>query len=106
MITIKDIEAELARATTKFPTWPTDPLHAVNVLAEEVGELHKEVLQMTYEPHLTSGDKVRKEAIQTIAMAIRWLVNYERGFYRFEPSPQHSDVFFIGKFFAAGGGEE
>ena len=36
------ITAELARAVKKFPTWPTDPLHALAVLGEEFGELTKE----------------------------------------------------------------
>jgi NTP pyrophosphatase (non-canonical NTP hydrolase) len=45
------VQAELARAVAKFPTWPTDPLHALAVLGEEFGELTKAMLQHTYEPH-------------------------------------------------------
>ena len=29
MDVIDQITAEVARATMKFPTWPTDPLHAL-----------------------------------------------------------------------------
>ena len=32
------VQAELARAVAKFPTWPTDPLHALAVLGEAVDE--------------------------------------------------------------------
>jgi lysyl-tRNA synthetase class I len=99
MITIKDIEVELDRATAKFPTWPNDPFHALAILAEEVGELQKAVLQMAYETHLASVADVRKEAVQTVAMAIRWLVNFERGNYNFEQAPQLPDASPIGKFF-------
>lgn len=42
---VADVLAELERATRKFPTWPTDPLHAVVVLGEEFGELTKAVLE-------------------------------------------------------------
>jgi hypothetical protein len=65
--------SEVEKAVRKFPTWPTDPLHAVSVLGEEYGELVKAVLQLTYEPHKTSADEVRMEAIQTAAMALRFL---------------------------------
>jgi hypothetical protein len=34
---VRAVLAELDRATRKFPTWPTDPLHAVAVLGEEAG---------------------------------------------------------------------
>lgn len=64
-----EINAELARATAKFPDWPRDPLHALAVLQEEVGELQKEVLQAVYEPHKTSVKHIRAEAIQVAAMA-------------------------------------
>ena len=68
---------EVRRATQKFPTWPTDPFHAVAVLGEEFGELTKAVLQHTYEPHKATLDDVRDEAIQTAAMAIRFLMSLD-----------------------------
>jgi hypothetical protein len=43
---IDEVLAELERATSKFPTWPTDPFHALSVLGEEYGELQKSVLQL------------------------------------------------------------
>ena len=73
-----DIAAEMARAMQKFPTWPTDPLHALAVLGEEFGELTKAVLQETYEPHKQDRDAVRREAIQTAAMALRFAMSLDR----------------------------
>jgi|GEM_PF-2134366 len=80
--------AEVEKATRKFPTWPTDPLHALAVLGEEFGELTKDVLQMVYEPHKTSTDNVRKECIQTAAMALRFMASLDR--YEYRPGEQHS----------------
>lgn len=78
---------ELDRAHLKFPTWPTDPLHALAVLGEEFGELTKDMLQLTYEPHKTTAAKVRGEAIQTAAMALRVVASLDDYVYR--PSAQH-----------------
>lgn len=69
---------EVARATRKFPTWPTDPLHAVAILGEEFGELTKAVLQTIYEPHKVREGELRTEAIQTAAMALRFLASIDR----------------------------
>jgi hypothetical protein len=73
---------ELDRALRKFPTWPTDPLHALAVLGEEFGELTKDVLQMTYEPGKTNAENVRKEAIQTAAMALRFVASLDAYIYK------------------------
>ena len=82
MQVVKSIIAEVERATQKFPTWPTDPLHALAVLGEEYGELNKAMLQLTYEPHKTSAEEVRTEAIQTAAMALRLAMSLDRYEYR------------------------
>ena len=84
---VGEVLAEAARATRKFPTWPSDPLHAVAVLGEEFGELTKAVLQLTYEPHKTSASEVRTEAVQTAAMALRFLASLDR--YVYAGSDQH-----------------
>lgn len=81
---------EIERAVAKFPTWPTDPLHALAVLGEEFGELTKAVLQSVYEPHKSTPHDVREEAIQTAAMAIRFLVSLGR--YDYAPGDQHKQV--------------
>lgn len=85
---IAEIVAEVERATRKFPTWPTDPLHAFAVVGEEFGETQKEVLQLTYEPHKSSKEAVRKEAVQLAAMSIRFLMSLDR--YEYAPLAQHS----------------
>lgn len=88
MSVIEQVISEVSRATNKYPTWPTDPLHALAVLGEEYGELNKAMLQLTYEPHKTSPEEVRMEAIQTAAMAIRLAMSLED--YRYAPCHQHS----------------
>ena len=88
-MTVQDeVMAELARATAKFPTWPTDPLHALAVLGEEFGELTKAMLHFTYDPHkkVTRLD-IRAEAIQTAAMALRLAMSLP--LYDYAPGPQH-----------------
>lgn len=85
-----DVLAELRKAMVKFPTWPTDPLHALAVLGEEFGELTKDVLQLTYEPHKTSAANVRTEAIQTAAMALRFAISLHR--YAYRAGAQHAQA--------------
>jgi hypothetical protein len=83
-----EICAEVDRATATFPTWPTDALHAVGVVAEEMGELQKEIMQLTYEPHKSTPATVRKEAVQLAAMSLRFLRSLDR--YEYLQRPQHS----------------
>jgi NTP pyrophosphatase (non-canonical NTP hydrolase) len=85
---VDEILSEVRRATEKFPTWPTDPLHALAILGEEYGELTKEMLQLTYEPHKTSPEEIRKEAIQTAAMALRLAMSLDR--YEYQQASQHA----------------
>lgn len=80
--------AEVTNAVTKFPTWPTDLLHAVAVLNEEVGELNKACLQAVYEPHKSNMTDVREEAIQAAAMALRFIASLDR--YELITADQHS----------------
>ena len=84
---MNSVSAEVQRATKKFPTWPTDPLHALAVLNEEVGELNKAALQLTYEPGKVTLEDMRIEAVQTAAMAMRFLMSIES--YQFQQSQQH-----------------
>ena len=85
---IDAIVDELAKATDKFPTWPDDPVHAASVVFEEAGELQKATLEHMYEPHKSDLLDVRDEAIQTAAMALRFLISLHR--YQFTPCKQHS----------------
>lgn len=81
---------ELERALSKFPQWPNDPIHAAAVLQEEAGELVQGALQATYEPHKSDPADVEVEAVQTGAMAIRWLMSFDH--YQWQSSQQHDQV--------------
>ena len=82
------VRSEVARATAKFPTWPTDPLHASGVVQEESGELAKAVLQVVYEPHKSTPEDAATEAFQTAAMAVRFLMSMPH--YDWTPGAQHA----------------
>lgn len=82
-----DVLAEVDKATTKFPTWPTDPMHAMGVVNEEVGELAKAVLQELYEPEKNPPDAVHKEAVQAAAMLFRFAASFYR--YSWSQGEQH-----------------
>jgi len=84
---IKDILEELEKAKSKFPSWPNDPVHAAMVVAEESGELVKDVNELVYEPEKTNRENVRKEALQTAVTAIRFLLSMD--VYNFKPAQQH-----------------
>jgi NTP pyrophosphatase (non-canonical NTP hydrolase) len=83
-----EVAAELERAMKKHPTWPSEPLHALAVLGEEYGELTQAMLQLCYEPEKSSRERVREEAIQTAAMAIRLAMSLGR--YQYYRMEQHS----------------
>ncbi len=84
------IFTELDRAQKKFPSWPDDPLHAVAIINEELGELTQAILEHTYEPEKSNLEDIELEAIQTAAMAIRFIMSLNK--YKYEKSPQHSQV--------------
>jgi len=70
---IDQMVTELAKAEEKHPSWPTDIIHASAVVGEESGELIRACLQVEYENG--SIAEAKKEAIQTGAMAIRFLAH-------------------------------
>lgn len=83
--------AEVSRAMVKFPTWPTDPLHALAVVGEEFGELTRAVLQRTYEPHKqVDAEDIRVEAMQLAAMALRFYASLPA--YVYEGGKQHDQT--------------
>jgi len=87
MDVIGEVIRELERATKKFPTWPTDPLHALAVLGEEYGELTKAALQLTYEPEKVTHEELQKEAVQVAAMALRFAASLD--VYVYTKAEQH-----------------
>lgn len=64
---------ECNRAIIKHPHWPSDIIHQAAIVSEENGELIRAALQLNFEGgHLS---EVRKECVQTGAMAIRMFIN-------------------------------
>lgn len=71
---INEVMDELRKAVSKFPSWPTDPFHALAIIGEEFGELQQSFLKANYE----GADKAdRREAIQLAAMALRFLIHWD-----------------------------
>ncbi|OGB61446.1 MAG: hypothetical protein A2Y94_13790 [Caldithrix sp. RBG_13_44_9] len=70
---IKLVLKELEGAQKEFPEWPRDVIHAAAIVAEESGELVKAAIDFNY--HKGTLKAMEKEAIQTAAMAIRFLLN-------------------------------
>jgi hypothetical protein len=77
----QEIELELRKAKKKFPNWPDHPAAQAGIVSEESGELMKAALQWKYERGKTDDhqmkqkEEMKQEAIQTAAMAIRFLEN-------------------------------
>lgn len=69
-----DVDQEVMRASALHPTWPTDPIHAAAIVAEEAGEAVRAALRLTYEGG--SAEELRTELIQTAATAIRAIENF------------------------------
>jgi NTP pyrophosphatase (non-canonical NTP hydrolase) len=89
-VVLDDIANEVVSATSKFPTWPDDPFHALAVIGEEFGELSKAIVQSTYEPEkCVAIEDVREEAIQLAAMAVRFLMSLDSEAYDFHGCDQH-----------------
>ncbi len=63
---------ELRRAEQKFPGFPDDPVHAAGIIGEESGELMQAALDYYY--GRGTLEQMRAEAVQTAAMAFRFLL--------------------------------
>lgn len=72
----QEILDELERSENIHPNWPTDPVHAGAILAEEAGEVVKAINNVVTK-HKEDSD-YRTEAVQCAAMCIRFLKNLER----------------------------
>ena len=70
---VGEILQEYTKATIKFPTFPTDIIHAVAIVNEESGEAIRAALQYKYENGTLEA--IEKELIQTAAMCLRCLYN-------------------------------
>lgn len=67
------VVTELNGEIEKHPQWPKDHIHAAAIVAEESGELVRAALQHKYEAG--APEEMYKEAIQTSAMGMRFLLN-------------------------------
>jgi NTP pyrophosphatase (non-canonical NTP hydrolase) len=67
------VAMELKAAQTKHAGWTKDFIHAAAVVTEECGELVQAAVQFQYEKGRYYN--MHKEAVQTAAMCIRFLIN-------------------------------
>lgn len=72
-----DMIDELEKAEKQHPEWPKDVFHQASVISEELGEVHKALLDWKYFKKATPED-VKKELIQTGAMVMRMLKNFDK----------------------------
>lgn len=70
---LEAVVKELGEAMAKHPLWPVNVVHGAAIVGEQAGELVRAALHEAY--GLDNGPALRQEAIQTAAMAIRFLLN-------------------------------
>lgn len=75
---ISEVMKELKRAKRLHPNFPKHIAARAGILCEEAGEVMKEALEIKYETGKNGGyseqkRRLRKETIQTAAMAMRLL---------------------------------
>jgi hypothetical protein len=68
---------EVVRAEKLHPYWPQDPIHAAGIVVEEAGELMQACIDNVYKP-VDNMDSIKREAVQTAAMGIRFLINIHK----------------------------
>ena len=83
---LTEIFAELQRGKQKHPLFPDDPIHAAAILGEESGELTQAALDFVY--HNGTIERMKEEAVQCGAMAIRFLENLAR-YEQFKKAKAH-----------------
>ena len=71
-----EIDQEMRRAKIRFPQWSLDPVHGAAIVAEEAGSVVKAALDFYY--GRGGSHLLKKELIHTAAMAIRFLLNFEK----------------------------
>ena len=80
-VMINDVLHELQRAEKIHPSWPTDNIHAVGIIVEEVGEAMKEAIdyELARIEHPEAYKNLRKELVQSAAMCIRAIIKMDNG---------------------------
>jgi len=74
-----EVLAELERAETIHPNFPSNEFEALAVWQEEVGEVTKALLDAKHKG--SSREDIKTEAIQAIAMGFRFLKNLRQSEY-------------------------
>lgn len=69
---LKKVSEELVRARDLHPSWPEDSIHQAAIVQEEAGELIRAALQHEFDD--APKKPMETEAIQTAAMALRFLL--------------------------------
>jgi len=71
-----EIDNEIRRAKKLHPEWSLDPVHGAAIVAEEAGSVVKAALDFYY--GRAGSHQLQKELIHNAAMAIRFLLNFEK----------------------------
>jgi len=74
---LEAIFLELGKAEERHPFWPTDKVHAAAIVTEEAGELLQAANSYEETADKDYLNDMRKEAIQTACVSIRFLLNLE-----------------------------
>jgi hypothetical protein len=71
---VKQVFAELERAVTLYPLYPSDVVHAAAIVSEEAGELVRAANNVYYADNVGDREDLHREAVQTAAMGVRFLM--------------------------------
>jgi len=74
---LSEFRAELGRAREAHPLWPKDPVRQVAIMVEEAGEALQAVLDWQVCGGPRGPKDLRKELVQTGAMALRCLITLD-----------------------------
>ncbi|QYW03691.1 hypothetical protein pEaSNUABM14_00048 [Erwinia phage pEa_SNUABM_14] len=91
-IAVDSMIRELSYAEAQHPNWPTEPLHAGAILAEEAGECLRDCVSYDETGRDDLLASMAEEAVQTGAMAIRFLINAHRSKERTLPRSTVRDL--------------
>ena len=72
---LTELEEQLREARAKFPSWSLDPVHGAAIVAEEAGEALQAALDFYY--GRGGAHQLKKELLHTLAMSVRFLMNFE-----------------------------
>lgn len=68
---------ELIAAEDQYPNWPTNLVEQAAIVIEEAGELLQAANNIHHSQKDSTAHDLRREAVQTAAMAIRFALNID-----------------------------